>query len=50
MNKEETKVNFDLSNLNLNELIKVYQDIVEFIQFLEEKKIVVEEKVEEKDE
>ena len=50
MNKEETKVNFDLSTLSLNELIKVYENIVDFIQFLDEKKIVVEEEVEEKDE
>ena len=50
MNKEETKVNFDLSTLSLKELITVYEDIVNFIQFLDEKKIVVEEKVEEKDE
>ncbi|MDD8049657.1 MAG: hypothetical protein PHH04_08740 [Thomasclavelia sp.] len=50
MNKEETKINFDLSTLSLNELIKVYEDIVEFIQFLDEKKIVVEEKVEESNE
>ena len=50
MNKEETKVNFDLSTLSLNELIKVYENIVDFIQFLDEKKIVVEEEVEEKNE
>jgi hypothetical protein len=50
MNKEEKKVNFDLSVLSLSELIKVYEDIVNFMQLLDEKKIVVEEKVEEKDE
>jgi len=50
MNKEETKVNFDLSTLSLNELIKAYEDIVDFIQFLDEKKIVVEEEVKERDE
>jgi len=50
MNKEETKVNFDLSNLSLNELIKVYEEIVGFIQVLEEKKLAVKEKAEEENE
>jgi len=48
MKKEENKVNFDISTLSLSELIKVYEDITNFLQFLEDKKIVVEEKVEEK--
>ncbi len=48
MKKEENKVNFDISTLSLSELIKVYEDITNFLQFLEEKKIVQEEKVEEK--
>jgi len=39
------KVNFDMSTLSLEELIKVYTEITEFLQFLEDKKIVVEEKV-----
>jgi len=48
MKKEENKVNFDISTLSLGELIKVYEDINNFLQFLEDKKIVQEEKVEEK--
>lgn len=51
MKKEENKVNFDLSALSLSELIKVYEDIDNFLQLLSEKKIVEEEeKVEEKNE
>jgi hypothetical protein len=50
MNNEENRVNFDLSTLSLNELIKVYEDITSFLQFLDEKKIVKEEKVEEENE
>lgn len=45
MNKEEKKVNFDISTLSLSELIKVYEDITNFLDFLDEKKIVQEEKV-----
>ncbi len=48
MKKEDNKVNFDISTLSLSELIKVYEDITNFLQFLEDKKIVQEEKVEEK--
>jgi len=43
MKKEENKVNFDLSNLNLSELIKVYEDINDFLIFLSDKKIMSEE-------
>lgn len=50
MKKEENKVNFDLSALNLNELITVYEDINGFLQLLDEKKIVVEEEVVEQSE
>jgi hypothetical protein len=50
MKKEENKVNFDLSALNLSELIKVYEDINDFIQLLEGKKIVQEEQVENQNE
>lgn len=50
MNKEENKVNFDLSTLSLSELIKVYDDITGFLQFLDDKKIVEEKKVGEQDE
>ena len=47
MKKEEEKVGFDLSTLSLEELIQVYQDINDFIGFLQENKIVIEEEVEE---
>lgn len=50
MKEEEKKVDFDLSVLNLSELIKVYEEITNFLQFMNEKKIVQEEKVEDKDE
>ena len=42
-NKEKT-VDFDLSLLSLQELITVYQKVAEFLDFLESKKIVEEEK------
>ena len=45
MKKEENKVDFDLSVLKLEELIKVYEKIDNFIKFLNDKKIVIEEKV-----
>lgn len=45
MKNDENKVDFDLSALSLNELIQVYQDITDFLQFLDENKIV-EKKVE----
>ena len=45
MKKEENKVDFDLSVLKLEELIKVYGDIDNFIKFLNDKKIIIEEKV-----
>jgi hypothetical protein len=50
MSKEENKVNFDLSTLTLSELIKVYEDITSFVQFLDEKKIVQEEVVDNQNE
>jgi hypothetical protein len=43
MKKVESKVNFDLSVLNLSELIKTYETIINFLQYLEDKKIVIEE-------
>jgi len=46
MSKEENKVNFDISTLSLSELIKVYEDINDFLGLLDEKKIVPEVKVE----
>lgn len=45
MKKEENKVDFDLSVLKLEELIKVYDDIDNFIKYLNDKKIIIEEKV-----
>lgn len=50
MKKEENKVNFDLSTLSLSELIKVYESISGFLQFLDGKKIIQEEKVEDQNE
>ncbi len=47
MKEEENKVNFDLSTLNLDELIKVYEDITDFSEFLKDAKIEQEEQVEE---
>lgn len=47
MKKDENKVDFDLSTLTLQELIKVYEEITGFLQFLDESKIVQEEEVEE---
>lgn len=46
MKKEENIVNFDLSTLSLSELVKVYEDIITFLQFLEGSKIAEEQKVE----
>lgn len=47
MKSEENKVNFDLSALSLHELIEVYENINDFIEFLEDKRIRIpeEEKV-----
>lgn len=50
MKKESNKFNFDISTLSLNELIKLYEEITEFLQFLNDSKIVTEEKTEGKDE
>ena len=44
MNKDENKVDFDLSILTLQELIEVYQNITDFMQYLENSKIVLEDK------
>ena len=35
----EEKTNFDISGLSLKELIKVYEDINSFLDFLDESKI-----------
>lgn len=50
MTKEENKINFDLSTLKLKELIELYTDINAFLQFLNEKRIIKEEKGENQDE
>ena len=44
MKKSENKVGFDLSDLSLEELIKVYKDITSFLQYLDSNKIEIEEK------
>jgi len=44
MKLEEEKIDFDLSALSLHDLIEVYNDITDFLQFLDENKIVSEEK------
>ena len=48
MKKEENKVDFDLSVLSFEELIKVYDNVNNFIKYLNDKKIIIEEKVKEK--
>lgn len=50
MKKNENKIDFDLSTLELEELIKVYENINDFLQFLNESKIVQEEKVDDENE
>lgn len=47
MKKEEKKVEFDLSVLNLKELIDVYENITDFLQYLEEQKIKLLDKEQE---
>lgn len=48
--KDNNKVDFDLSTLSLEELIKVYESVDEFIEYLNENKIEIEEKNEDEDE
>lgn len=43
MKKSDKKIDFDMSLLSLADLIKLYEEINEFILFLEEKKIILEE-------
>ena len=50
MAKKEEKINFDLSVLDLHELIDVYNNIDEFLSFLKENKIEVNDKEEDEDE
>lgn len=44
MKKDDKKVDFNLSVLKLDELIKVYSDVSNFIKYLNDKKIIIEEK------
>ena len=44
MDFDNEKVEFDLSTLNLHELVEVYNDITDFLNFLQENKISLEEK------
>ena len=44
MDFDNEKVDFDLSTLNLHELVEVYNDITDFLNFLQENKISLEEK------
>ena len=46
---EEEKVGFDLSTLSLQELINVYKNITDFMQYLDDNKIIVEEEKETED-
>lgn len=46
MKKKENKYNFDLSNLSLKELIEVYENITNFLDYLESHKIEIETKEE----
>ena len=48
--KNEKTVEFDLSLLSLQELVSVYQKVEEFLEYLESKKIVEEEKGKEENE
>ena len=46
MKKKENKYNFDLSSLSLKELIEVYENITNFLDYLENHKIEIESKEE----
>lgn len=50
MAKKEEKVDFDLSVLNLQELIDAYNNIDEFLTFLKDNKVEVEEKEDDENE
>lgn len=50
MKKKEEKVGFDLSALSLQELVEAYNNIEEFLQYLDDNKIEIEgEKEDEND-
>lgn len=44
MNLKNETVEFDLHTLSLQELVEVYKNITEFLAFLQDNKIVIEEK------
>lgn len=44
MTKENNKVDFDLSALTLEELIEVYEKIENFLEYLDESRVEIEEK------
>jgi len=44
MDFDNERVEFDLSTLNLQELVEVYENITEFLEFLKENKITLEDK------
>lgn len=44
MAKENNKVDFDLSALSLEELIEVYEKINNFLEYLDDSKVEIEEK------
>lgn len=50
MKKKEEKINFDMSILSLSELIKVYENITDFLEYLESKKILPENNGEDQNE
>ena len=43
MSLNEEKIEFDLSTLSLQELMEVYKNIVDFLDFLQENKITLGE-------
>lgn len=49
MKKKEEKVGFDLSALSLQELIEVYNNIEDFLQYLDENKIEIADEKEDED-
>ena len=50
MAKKEEKVDFDLSVLSLKELIEAYDNIEEFLAFLNDSKVEINEKEDDVDE
>lgn len=44
MAKDNNKVDFDLSTLSLEELIEVYEKINNFLEYLDDSKVEIEEK------